>query len=133
MERKTGIIHHGKSNAQRRILALSLFHEAVLHFKQRGDWRHAVPEPFPGNDPVTGEENSKGIDNSCHKLRILLKISFRPKEEGIPLGNHVTTSRFLFKILRLEEAFLFITTQAWVERNILTSQDCLNAHVYQNF
>lgn len=104
----------------------------MLHFKQRGDWRHAVPEPFPDNDPVTGQENSKGIDNSCHKLRILLKISFRPKEEGIPLGNHVT-SRFLFKILRLEEAFLFITMQAWVDRNILTSQDCLNAYVYQNF
>ena len=84
----------------------------MLHFKQRGDWRHAVPEPFPGNDPVTGRENSKGIDNSCHKLRILLKISFRPTEEGIPLGNHIATSRFLFKILRLEEAFLFITMQA---------------------
>ena len=112
MERKTSIIHHGKNNAQRHILDFSFFRETRLHFKQCGDWRHAVPEPFPGNDRVTGEENSKGIDNSCHKLSILLKISFRPKEEGIPLGNHVTTSRFLFKILRLEEAFLFITMEA---------------------
>lgn len=39
------------------------------------------------------KKNSTGINNSCHKFNILLKISFRAREEGIPLGNHVTTSR----------------------------------------
>lgn len=113
---KTSVTHGGKNGARKHILA---FHSlAVLGsaFKRwgTGDIRSLT------NSEVTAwrslshlRKNSKGINNSCHKLSIPEECpSVRPRRKAFLLGHHVT-SRFLFKTLKRGRGLpIYMTAEA---------------------